>query len=228
LSRKKLGNIFQDFKNVTLATSNGLVYSLGENLREVLHHRKPHLNRSDSLNVENPVTTLSFGNTTTNIVKIETEDDRVWEYIPGNIDWKAVNAIAEPILTKFTFRTNGTCISSRFPGIGWSYFGADPEWGSKQANQLTIELEAALAKHDVKITTLIPGSIEIVPTTLKKGNVVSLLLNYILACRAGRLPAMLTIIGDEDVDDGMFEVFSSLFFAFVFFSLEYLFLSFLE
>jgi hypothetical protein len=41
---------------------------------------------------------------------------------------------------------------------------------------------------------------------LKKGNVVSLLLNYIIACRAGRLPAMVAIMGDEEVDDGMFEV----------------------
>jgi hypothetical protein len=57
-----------------------------------------------------------------------------------------------------------------------------------------------------QISSLIPGSIEIVPSTLKKGNVVSLLLNYIIACRAGRLPAMVAIMGDEEVDDGMFEV----------------------
>jgi len=31
-----------------------------------------------------------------------------------------------------------------------------------------IELEAALAKHDVKVSSLIPGSLEIVPKTLKK------------------------------------------------------------
>jgi hypothetical protein len=142
---------------VTLATSNGLVYSLGENLRENLSPLThpvfgPSKTAPSMIGLENPNNSRSIHHTPiTNIVKIETEDDRIWEYIPGNIDWKAVNAIAEPILTKFTFRTNGTCISSRFPGIGWSYFGADPEWGLKQAGQLTVELEAALAKHDVKV-----------------------------------------------------------------------------
>ena len=69
-----------------------------------------------------------------------------------------------------------------------------------------MELEAALANHDVKVTSLIPGSIEVVPKTLKKGNIVTLLLNRIIACRGGRLPAMITVMGDEAVDDGMFEV----------------------
>jgi hypothetical protein len=69
---------------------------------------------------------------------VDIEDTRSWEYISGDIDWKSVDEIAAPIITKFTFRTNGTCQSARFPGIGWSYFGADPEWGSKQAAQLTV------------------------------------------------------------------------------------------
>ena len=43
-----------------------------------------------------------------------------------------------PIITKFTYRTNGTCQSPRIPGIGWSYFGADPEEGYKQSKQLTV------------------------------------------------------------------------------------------
>lgn len=43
------------------------------------------------------------------------------------------------------------------------------------------------------------------PRTLKKGNVVSILLDRVVACRGGRLPAMVTVIGDEEVDDGMFE-----------------------
>jgi hypothetical protein len=73
-------------------------------------------------------------------VAVDIEDTRSWEYISGDIDWKAVDEIADPIITKFTFRTNGTCRSARFPGIGWSYFGADPEWGSKQATQLTVGL----------------------------------------------------------------------------------------
>lgn len=76
---------------------------------------------------------------------------RTWECLDFAIDWGLVGEIAVPIITKFTFRTNGTCQTPRFPGIGWSYFGADPDWGGKQAAQLKIELEAALARFDVKV-----------------------------------------------------------------------------
>ncbi len=31
--------------------------------------------------------------------------------------------------------------SNRFPGIGWSYFGADPEWGEIQSKQLQVRSE---------------------------------------------------------------------------------------
>lgn len=56
----------------------------------------------------------------------------------------------------------------RIPGIGWSYFGADPEWGLRQATQCKLELEAALAKLDVKVVSQIQGSIEVVPSELNK------------------------------------------------------------
>jgi hypothetical protein len=67
----------------------------------------------------------------------------------------------EPIVTKFTFRTNGTCQTPRLPRIGWSYYGADPEWGAKQAIRLRLELEAALIEYDVKVSKVIP----IIPPT---------------------------------------------------------------
>eukprot|EP01040_Poterioochromonas_malhamensis_P001718 gene1718-1823_t len=235
LTRTKLGNIFQDLKNVTIATSNGLVFSLGENLQALAKRgtgspgvvqtgTTAHLTPVPSSVLLTPLVAPGVGSTSVSasnsakiatvtsssslappVRHIETADGRSWEYINGNIDWDAVNGIATPIITRFTFRTNGTCQSLRFPGVGWSYFGADPEWGTKQATQLTVELEAALANHDVTVTTLIPGSIEVVPRTLKKGNVVSILLDRVVACRGGRLPAMVTVIGDEEVDDGMFE-----------------------
>jgi hypothetical protein len=48
-----------------------------------------------------------------------------------------------PIISKFTYRTNGTCQTPRIPGIGWSYFGADPEEGHRQAKQLTVRIAAS-------------------------------------------------------------------------------------
>ena len=84
------------------------------------------------------------------------KDDREWSLLPQCSetisDWNAVNEIAAPIISRFTFRTNGTCTAPRFPGIGWSFFGADPEWGAKQASQLRLELDAALANFDVKVS----------------------------------------------------------------------------
>jgi trehalose-phosphatase len=109
-----------------------------------------------------------------------------------------------PIITKFTFRTNGTCQSPRIPGIGWSYFGADPEWAEYQAAQLQVELEAALANHDVMVVTQIQGSIEVVPKKLNKGVLVTALMQRLLAKRAGRLPEMCMIMGDDRTDENMF------------------------
>ena len=99
----------------------------------------------------------------------------------------------------------------RIPGAGWSYFGADPDWGEKQANQLRVCLEAALAKHDVKVVSQIQGSIELAPRELQKGVMVKRLFDKLLAVRAGKLPAFTLIIGDEPSDDAMFsEMFKTL------------------
>lgn len=130
---------------------------------------------------------------------------RVWDCLDFNIDWATVRNIAVPITTKFTFRTNGTCQSPRIPGIGWSYFGADPDWGEKQASQLKVELEASLAMHDVKITSMIQGSIEVVPRQLHKGVMVRKLMERLNAKRAGKMPAFVMIMGDEESDDMMYE-----------------------
>ncbi len=168
LTRTKLGNIFQDLKNVTIATSNGLVFSLGENLQALAKRgtgspgvvqtgTTAHLTPVPSSVPLTPLVAPGVGSTSVSasnsakiatvtsssslappVRHIETADGRSWEYINGNIDWDAVNGIATPIITRFTFRTNGTCQSLRFPGVGWSYFGADPEWGTKQATQLTV------------------------------------------------------------------------------------------
>lgn len=37
----------------------------------------------------------------------------------------------------------------RDPGIAWSYYSTDPEWGLMQAKSVIVELEEALAAHDV-------------------------------------------------------------------------------
>lgn len=105
---------------------------------------------------------------------------RTWETLDLDVDWREVVNVALPILTKFTARTNGSSISMREPGIGWSYFGTDPDWGDKQAAQLKIELEAALTDYDVRVQD-ISGMIELVPRSLHKGYFVDMFLERIVS-----------------------------------------------
>ena len=132
--------------------------------------------------------------------------NRTWGCLDFNIDWLAVRNIANPIITKFTYRTNGTCQSPRIPGIGWSYFGSDPDWGRHQAEQLKVELEAALANYDVKVVSQIQGSIEIVPSQLNKGVFAKKFISKALEKRGGQFPPFLMIAGDDISDDDMMSV----------------------
>jgi trehalose 6-phosphate synthase/phosphatase len=199
LTRTKLGDTFKGYKNVTLVTSNGFMYSWGAGM----------LNSDDRI-------TNSWGknenddhNITINERLID-DEGRVWQQFDFNIDWQAVGDIAVPIIEKYTFRTNGSCMSPRVSGIAWNYFGADPDWGEKQAVLLQLDLEAALANYDVKILSQIQGSIEIVPTGLTKGVMVEEFFKKLLSFRAGLVPAFAFVAGDEDSDDCMFDVFYEL------------------
>mmetsp|Transcript_2410 Transcript_2410/g.4333 ORF Transcript_2410/g.4333 Transcript_2410/m.4333 type:complete len:1177 (+) Transcript_2410:176-3706(+) len=129
---------------------------------------------------------------------------RKWEHKDMNTDWKIVNSIAIPIIHKFTIRTNGSCISPRVPGVCWSYFGADPEWGEKQAVQLTVELETALVNYDVKIAAK-KGHVEVIPRVMHKGKVVTEFLKKITGQRAGKLPSFVLVAGADPGDSDIFD-----------------------
>ena len=70
--------------------------------------------------------------------------------------------------SRYKNRVETEIVVTLYIGIGWSYFGTDPDWGAKQAGQLKRELEAALVNHDVSVVSQIAGSIEIVPKTFHK------------------------------------------------------------
>jgi hypothetical protein len=65
-------------------------------------------------------------------------------------------------------------------------------------------LEAALAKFDVKIISLIPGSIEVVPKMLDKNQVMMKVFERVLLKRAGRLPGLVIVMGGDETDTCMF------------------------
>lgn len=145
LTKAKVINSFVDMPNITLATSHGLVYSWGENLRNAISNATTSTYTTSATPVSpttpstTPFTTAVSSGAGAAGASVG-EDGRKWEYLDGNIDWHTVTEIAGPIITKFTNRTNGTCQTPRFPGIGWSFFGADPEWGSKQSQQLHVSI----------------------------------------------------------------------------------------
>ena len=113
-------------------------------------------------------------------------------------DWDAVKAAALPILRRHAARTNGSSVLSRDPGVAWSYYRADPEWGRIQAVQLIGDLEAVLKPYDVSVVHL-DGMIEVVPGRMHKGNVVKHILNTL-----DEPPDFLFACGDSKTDEKMF------------------------
>jgi trehalose-phosphatase len=90
------------------------------------------------------------------------------------------------------------------PGVCWSYFGADPEWGEKQAAQLTVELETALVNYDVKISAQ-KGSVEVIPRVMHKGKLVTEFMQKITSQRAGKLPSFILVAGSNPADSDIFD-----------------------
>jgi len=75
---------------------------------------------------------------------------------------------------------------------------------------LVIELEASLAKHDVKVITSSDGSVEILPFGVDKSTLPRLLLNRLLLVRkicignTSQLPRFILCMGDDKSNDKMF------------------------
>ena len=44
-------------------------------------------------------------------------------------DWNAVRKAALPLMKRRAAWTNGSAVLKREPGLAWSYYRADPEWG---------------------------------------------------------------------------------------------------
>lgn len=110
-----------------------------------------------------------------------------------------VKDISLPILERYTARTNGSSVRLRDPGIAWSYYSTDPEWGLMQAKSVILELEEALAAHDVKVVHL-KGMVEVVPKRLNKGVV----LRYAIQSKQGPSPDFIMCMGDDAGDEYMF------------------------
>lgn len=118
LTKLKLGDLFSDMANVTIGTSNGLVHSWGANL--LTYDEMDKIASSAKLHdPTSPVTSNPNSNSNNSLLKLTMKDinevsSRWWDSLHFDVDWEAVRDIAVPIITKFTFRTNGTCQTPRY------------------------------------------------------------------------------------------------------------------
>lgn len=116
LTRLKVGDTFKGMKNITLVTSNGLVYSWGENLSSLCERRKESTTRGCSTSA------LDSALFPDDLFSQIDDEGREWSNFDFGIDWEAVCKIAVPIISQYTFRTNGTCLSPRWVYVIHFYF----------------------------------------------------------------------------------------------------------
>jgi trehalose 6-phosphate synthase/phosphatase len=101
------------------------------------------------------------------------------------------------ILRDFAERTPGSLIEEKTAGFAWHYRGAEPEFGSAQAKELSLHLATVLSNVPVEI---LPGDmvLEIRPHGIHKGRAVAQVL--------ARSPpdALLLAFGDDRTDEDLF------------------------
>ncbi|EED95365.1 trehalose-6-phosphate synthase, partial [Thalassiosira pseudonana CCMP1335] len=124
--------------------------------------------------------------------------ERTWQYLDFGVDW---NEAAMPIISKYTARTNGSFVKLTHASIGWSYYSADPEWGSLQSSHLVPELGEALQSFDVRFVAL-KGIVEVVPRKLNKGHIVKKILED--AQTRNKAVDFVLCMGDDIADEKMF------------------------
>ena len=179
-----LEEVFGHLDRIGLAAANGLYLSM------------PQLDNQQNTTTS-PLPGANPGSTTGNTQRKGKK--RQWSLLDYGVDWTEVKDIALPILERYTARTNGSSVRLRDPGIAWSYYSTDPEWGLMQAKSVIVELEEALAAHDVKVVHL-KGMVEIVPKRLNKGVV----LRYAIQSKEGPSPDFILCMGDDASDEYMF------------------------
>lgn len=116
-------------------------------------------------------------------------------------DWQAVRRAALPLMKRRAAWTNGSAVLKREPGLAWSYYRADPEWGRIQALQLAQDLKVILAPFNVEVAHR-EGMLEVVPAAQHKGHVVKKALTEALG--RGEPPDFVLCVGDALSDEKMF------------------------
>ena len=116
LTRLKLGDTFRGLKNVTLVTSNGLVYSWGENLLSADDRAAAAAMVAGQAGAAGGQAKAAAGEKAfdDDLYNQIDEENRAWHNFDFNVDWTAVCKIAVPIMSRYVFRTNGTCLSPRY------------------------------------------------------------------------------------------------------------------
>jgi trehalose 6-phosphate synthase/phosphatase len=128
----------------------------------------------------------------------------LWSRLRGGA-WAAVEiaggtAWREPvraILRDFAERTPGSLVEEKTAGFAWHFRAADPEFGSAQAKELSLQLAALLANVPVEI---LPGDrvLEVRPHGVDKGIVAAQVL------RRAAHGTLVLAMGDDRTDEDLF------------------------
>ncbi|KAF5476842.1 hypothetical protein F2P56_003536 [Juglans regia] len=128
-----------------------------------------------------------------------------WETNPiaTDFDWKR---IAEPVMTSYTEKTDGSYIEAKESALVWHHQDADPDFGSCQAKELLDHLENVLANEPVVVKR---GQhiVEVKPQGVTKGLVAEKVLSTMIS--NSKPPDFVMCIGDDRSDEDMFESIST-------------------
>lgn len=118
-----------------------------------------------------------------------------WQtHFEGNLAWQER---VRPLLSEFVQRTPGSFVELKRYGLAWHWRMADPEFGARQAQELTLHLNQLLSNLPVECLV---GSrvIEVRPLGAEKGEVVRQL------AAANPRNALFMALGDDRTDQDMF------------------------
>ncbi|KAF6157346.1 hypothetical protein GIB67_004284 [Kingdonia uniflora] len=116
-----------------------------------------------------------------------------------NSNWKT---IAEPVMTIYTERTDGSYIETKETALVWHHRNAESDFGSCQAKEMLDHLENVLANEPVVVKKG-QDIVEVKPQGISKGLVVENLLST-MVCNE-KPPDFVLCIGDDRSDEDMFE-----------------------
>ncbi|PGH10672.1 trehalose-phosphatase [Polytolypa hystricis UAMH7299] len=126
-----------------------------------------------------------------------------WENLTESTDMSWQQEVLD-IFQHYTERTQGSFIERKRVALTWHYRRADPEYGAFQARECRKELENTVVKKWPVEVMAGKANLEVRPTFVNKGFIVSRLVDEYRAKAGGQLPDFVLCLGDDFTDEDMF------------------------